>query len=191
LKNKSLLIVGLGNPGREYSETRHNAGFRVINRFAAKHSMKFRKKLFKPYLIAEKQFGDNRIILIKPYTYMNLSGQVLPHVFKSTRTGIENILVITDQIDLSPGQIRYKTKGSDGGHRGLRSIVGVTGTSDFKRIYIGIGRPDEGVPDHVLGIPSDQDRKDIEKAEIKASDYLMDFLTKKTDILMNEINRKR
>ena len=156
-----IFVFGLGNPGAGYEGTRHNVGFDAVSRMAAQMGLKLRKRCFRRYRMAT----DGKIALVEPLTYMNLSGEVFPELVKDG----DEVIVIVDQMDLPPGRIRVRRGGSSAGHNGLKSIIAAYG-EDFIRIYIGTGRPEEGVSvaDHVLSRFSDDVRplvdKDIDKA---------------------------
>lgn len=159
-------VIGLGNPGTNYEKTRHNAGFWILDRLAENLSIKFKKPFFKPYL----QAYSSPMTLIKPLTYMNNSGIVLPKVIPNNLEPL--IIIITDNMDLEPGRVRLKTKlGSGGGHNGIKSIIQSYGTSPWI-MTLGIGRPrnHESIIDHVLGQPSQKEipaiSSGIEKAVI-------------------------
>jgi len=153
------VVVGLGNPGPDYQNTRHNAGFWFVDRWAGNLGLSFRKPWFRPFFLAEKVFGAHKLILVKPTTFMNLSGEVLPSLLARTGASSDDLLVVFDQMDLPPGRLRLKPHGSHAGHNGLKSIDAVLGGGDYHRLAVGIGRPGPGlgVVDHVLGIPSDDD----------------------------------
>ncbi len=160
------LILGLGNIGAEYKETRHNCGFKVIELCAAFFHLKMKKRCFRLYQRAKLQKDDESFYLIKPLTYMNNSGNILPY-FKNVET--KDIIVICDQMDLPLSYIRIKKGGGTAGHNGIKSIINnLNGEKDFIRIYIGIGRPENGnsVVDHVLGVEKNQTlfNQGIEKA---------------------------
>ncbi len=165
-----MLIFGLGNPGPEYSGTRHNAGFQTVEKVAALKGLKLRKRCFCRYKTAS--FDGNT--LVEPLTYMNCSGEIFPELVKDG----DRVIVIVDQMDLPPGRIRIRTKGGSAGHNGLKSIISSYG-EDFIRIYIGVGRPPEGisVPDYVLSCPSDEDSALIGKAEDMAASAVLEIIT--------------
>lgn len=153
-----FIVAGLGNPGNEYSENRHNVGFMCIDRIHSFHSFPSWKKKFSAE-ISEKHLVDIRIILLKPQTFMNLSGKSLIEVINFYKLSLQNCLIIHDELDLSLGILRLKTGGGDAGHNGLKSISEKCG-KNYKRLRIGIGRPQnkEYVIKHVLSdfYPSEQ-----------------------------------
>jgi PTH1 family peptidyl-tRNA hydrolase len=145
------MAIGLGNPGRQYEGSRHNLGFRVIDRLAERFGIARWKSQFEA-LQARGEAAGRGILLAKPQTFMNNSGRAVAGILRFYKVPPEDWVVIVDDLDLPVGKIRLRSNGSDGGHRGLQSIIEALGTQDFKRIRIGIGRPTEGqtVVGHVL-----------------------------------------
>jgi PTH1 family peptidyl-tRNA hydrolase len=193
LKSSSpLLFVGLGNPGSEYHETRHNVGFRVLDRLAERWGITFRKPFFQPYEKAVFNDPASPVVLIKPLTFMNRSGMVIPGLLSHWHVEPDHLFIITDNMDLPPGEIRIKRKGSSGGHNGLSSVTSALGHGEFNRIYLGVGRPGDPaeVVDHVLGIPSPEEAIGMEEAEKRACDALAGLLTQPLDRIINEYNRR-
>ena len=139
-KTKPYLIVGLGNPGREYSASRHNVGFMVVDRLAEKLETSFRKAKMNALMTALRYNGE-RLILIKPQTFMNLSGQAVSSFIRFYKLPLENVLVIYDDVDLPFEILRMKPDGGDAGQRGVRSIIQQLGTKTFPRLRVGIDRP--------------------------------------------------
>jgi peptidyl-tRNA hydrolase, PTH1 family len=172
------LIVGLGNPGKKYQKTRHNIGFRVLDSLAKKHSEKFVKKdKFKAELI-ESAFNGTKTILLKPQTYMNLSGESLKKILKWRKIELENILVVYDDLDLELAKLRMRQKGSSGGHNGIQSLIDHLNTNEFQRLKIGISRPskDRQAADYVLA-PFDKEEERvlpeiIEDAVLRIEEFL-------------------
>ncbi|MBM6616103.1 aminoacyl-tRNA hydrolase [Bacillus suaedaesalsae] len=146
------LIIGLGNPGREYAQTRHNVGFIAIDELAHRHHIPLDKEKFKG-VFGTGMINGEKIILLKPLTYMNLSGESVRPLMDYYDIDPEDIVVIYDDLDLPVGKVRLRAKGSAGGHNGMKSIIQHLGMQEFKRIRIGIDRPKNGmkVPDYVLG----------------------------------------
>ena len=161
-----MIVFGLGNPGAKYRGTRHNVGFDTVERIAALKGIKLRKRCFRLY---RKAVSDS-LVLIQPLTYMNSSGDIAPECVK----GDDTVVVIVDQMDLPPGKIRIRRGGSSAGHNGLKSMIGAIGP-DFIRVYIGTGRPSEGVSvaDHVLSRCSREDRMLLDKAEERAAEAIL------------------
>ena len=133
------VVVGLGNPGKQYENTRHNVGFNVIDILAKEYGISVTKIKHKA-LIGEGRIGTEKVLLVKPQTYMNLSGETLIDIYKYYKVDMENIIVIYDDIDLEVGKLRIRKKGSAGTHNGMRSIVKCLGATDFPRVRVGIGQ---------------------------------------------------
>jgi peptidyl-tRNA hydrolase, PTH1 family len=148
-----LLVAGLGNPGREYERTRHNAGWMVIDELARRHGASFRSKFSGQ--LSETRLDALKLALLKPETYMNVSGQSIGAARKFFKVDPADVLVVHDDVDLEPGRLQAKFGGGLAGHNGLRSIAQALGTNDFLRLRIGVGRPGRGdrrsVADYVLG----------------------------------------
>lgn len=184
------LIVGLGNIGKEYESTRHNVGFMAIDKFADLVGASFHEeKQFKGF-IAETRINGEKVILLKPTTYMNLSGDSLILVKKFYKIDLEDILVLNDDLDQPVGHIRYRAKGSAGGHNGLKSIIQNLGTEEFQRIRIGIDRSKViAVVDWVLGKFSKEDLEKLEPVFNKTIDGIKAFIAgTDTNKLANIIN---
>lgn len=158
------LIIGLGNPGTEYEETRHNVGFKAIDYLADDHNINPNKNKFKA-LFGEGRVGDKKVILAKPQTYMNLSGESVQMFVKWYKVSPKDILIIYDDVSLPPGQLRIREKGGAGGHNGIRNIIQQLGTDEFQRIKIGIGEKPQGwnLADYVLSRFSGPEMKIMEK----------------------------
>ena len=148
-----LLVAGLGNPGREYERTRHNAGWMVMDELARRHDGSFRSKFSGQ--LSETRLDDLKLALLKPETYMNVSGQSIGAARKFFKVDPADVLVVHDDVDLEPGRLQAKFGGGLAGHNGLRSIAQALGTNDFLRLRIGVGHPGRGdrrsVADYVLG----------------------------------------
>jgi peptidyl-tRNA hydrolase, PTH1 family len=148
-----LLVAGLGNPGREYERTRHNAGWMVVDELARRQGGSFRSKFSGQ--LSETRLDDLKLALLKPETYMNVSGQSIGAARKFFKVDPADVLVVHDDVDLEPGRLQAKFGGGLAGHNGLRSIAQALGTNDFLRLRIGVGRPGRGdrrsVADYVLG----------------------------------------
>ncbi|SFB31693.1 peptidyl-tRNA hydrolase [Lentibacillus halodurans] len=182
-------VVGLGNPGRKYSKTRHNIGFMVIDELAGRHRWKLKKDKFKGRSTVETSDGE-KVILLKPQTFMNLSGESVRPVMDFYQIAPENVLVIYDDLDLPAGKIRLRQKGGHGGHNGIRSIIDHLGTKEFKRLRIGIGRPAAAIPvvDYVLQSFSSEQQDDVESGIKKSADACETWLQKPFAEVMNEFN---
>lgn len=161
----SYLIVGLGNPGKEYEETRHNIGFRFLDTFAAGQNTRIDRAKFKA-LTADVTYQGVRVLLMKPQTYMNNSGEAVREAATFYKIPTERVLVIYDDISLEPGRVRLRKKGSDGGHNGIKSIIQHLGSDAFPRVKIGVGakpHKDYDLAAWVLGTPSPEDRERMAK----------------------------
>lgn len=168
------LIVGLGNPGNEHTDTRHNAGFWFVDALASKYSVPFRPDAKFHSETGRIQTTGIDCWLCKPMTYMNVSGQAVQSIANFYKIALEEILVVHDEIDLDAGTVRLKTDGGHGGHNGLRDIIEKTGGNNFIRLRIGVGHPGskERVTPHVLGKPDPDDRRLIEDAIDNAIDIM-------------------
>ena len=174
------LIVGLGNIGNEYEGTRHNVGFSTIDILAQKLNVTFNLEPKFKGLIASTNVMGEKVILLKPTTYMNLSGEAISLVMNYYKIDVEDFIVICDDLDMEVGKLRFRTKGSAGGHNGLKNIILHLNTDVFNRIKIGISR-DKFIPvvDYVLGHFSGEDKEKIEDAYNKVANSLYDYLTHK------------
>lgn len=182
------LIVGLGNPGNEYNNTRHNIGFIIIDFFANYHGVEINKKKFNG-LYGEFLFNNEKIILLKPQSYMNLSGEVVRDYVNYFKINNDDILVISDDLDMEFGRIRLKYKGSCGGHNGLRNIEKCLGTNEYKRLKFGISNNKNiDTKDYVLGKFNDNDVLKISNMSDKFISLLNDYLVFDFDVLMNKYN---
>ncbi|HEC97455.1 MAG TPA: aminoacyl-tRNA hydrolase [Nitrospirae bacterium] len=182
------VIVGLGNPGRKYSGTRHNIGFRVIDSLSKRLSVVFTEK--KKYITGEGLYKDNRLILVKPLTYMNLSGVAVREVLRMRNCPAERLIAVHDDLDLPVGRIRIRERGSSGGHRGIQSIIESIGTNEFIRVKIGVGRsPEIPAEVYVLKKFSPQERELIDEAVESASDAVLSVIDKGVSGAMTEYNR--
>jgi len=185
------LIVGLGNPGLEYSLTRHNVGFMVIDNFAKKYNVNFNRQKFNG-LYAELTINNEKIILLKPQSYMNLSGEVVSKFVNFYKICIEDILIINDDLDLPLGSYKLKQSGSSGGHNGLKNIELHLGTKNYKRLKIGISKAkNRDVKDYVLGHFSSSELEILKNIIEYSENILDDVLNYKFDKVMNIYNTKR
>jgi PTH1 family peptidyl-tRNA hydrolase len=182
------LIVGLGNPGARYARSRHNVGFIVVERFAHAHALRFARKRFNAE-IAEGNIGDARVLLAKPQTFMNLSGEAVGKLFAFYKIAPRDLLVVYDDLDLPLGKLRLRPKGSAGGHHGMESILARIGTSDFPRLRVGIGRPNPNADiDHVLGTFTEDERALMDETFARAVQAIETWLCEGIDAAMNQFN---
>jgi len=182
------LIVGLGNPGKEYEKTRHNAGFRFIDNYAEKKGLSFNKEKFKG-LYAELNHNGEKVILLKPQKYMNLSGEVINDFMNFFKINPEDILIIYDDLDTEKGKIKIKYKGSSGGHNGLKNIENHLKTQEYKRIKIGISKDkDQDKIDYVIGKVPNEEYELINSVNKKAENIIDDYLNMTFDNFMNKYN---
>lgn len=190
------LIVGLGNPGRNYAHNRHNVGFRCINYLAKLHSMKS-KRIQCHSQVRIGNIADTEVLLAKPMAYVNLSGEVVQLLMRRHKIPIENLLVIYDDLDMPLGKLRLRSGGSAGGHRGIQSIISTLGTKDFSRIKIGIGRPEQErntaatkdtVINHVLSDFSPEEEEIIKPSIARAADAIECILSEGLIAAMNKFN---
>ena len=186
-----FVIVGLGNPGKKYEKTRHNMGFLAIDKLAEKYDINVNKLKHKA-LVGDGFISGQKALLVKPQTYMNLSGESVREIVSYYDVNLEDLIVIYDDFDLETGAIRIRKKGSAGSHNGMKSIIGQIQSKDFPRIRIGIGKSGGGAEgkDFVLGKTSKQDEKLIEDAVERAADAVGCILEKGIDNAMNEYNVK-
>ena len=183
------LIVGLGNPENDYANTRHNMGFNVINKLAEKYDIDVTKNGFKG-LYGTGIIEGKKIILLKPQTFMNLSGESILELKNFYKINIDDILVIYDDIDTEPGKIRIRKKGTAGTHNGLKSVVHCLETTDFARIRVGIGQPkgDISLMEHVIGPIDEEDIELLHNGVEKAKNAVEEVLKNGIDIAMNKYN---
>ena len=186
------IIVGLGNPGKEYGGTRHNIGFDVIELLAGQENISVAEKKHKA-MIGKGVVAGQRCILAKPQTFMNLSGEsvrALLDYYKADEK--EELIVISDDVSLDVGQIRIRKKGSAGGHNGLKNIIAMLGHDTFIRVKMGVGEKPRGwdLADYVLGRFSGPERKIMDEAAERAADAIRSIITQGADAAMNDFNRK-
>ncbi len=186
------IIVGLGNPGKEYGGTRHNIGFDVIELLAGQENISVAEKKHKA-LIGKGVVAGQRCILAKPQTFMNLSGEsvrALLDYYKADEK--EELIVISDDVSLDVGQIRIRKKGSAGGHNGMKNIIAMLGHDTFIRVKMGVGEKPRGwdLADYVLGRFSGPERKIMDEAAERAADAIRSIITQGADAAMNDFNRK-
>jgi peptidyl-tRNA hydrolase, PTH1 family len=182
------LVVGLGNPGPEYARTRHNVGFMVVDELSRRHRIPIRSSQHGAR-VGEGEIAGEPVALVKPLTYMNVSGRAVGPLLQRHSLPPVNLVVIYDDADLPVGKIRVRARGSAGGHGGLKSIIGTIGSSEFPRVRIGIGRAGKGdLVDHVLGGFRHDERETVEHAVQRAADAVEHFLSHGIDAAMNRFN---
>ena len=183
------LFVGLGNPGLKYENTRHNAGFMVIDALLDKLGLRLDQSAFKAEYTTFRHKGE-KIIILKPMTYMNLSGESVLACLKYYKLTSEDLIVVHDDLDLPVGKLRLRTRGSSGGQKGMGNIIDLLHTSDIKRIRIGIGK-DPNIPtvDYVLGKFSKEERPVFDKGRDLARDALLSYLDEDFSKIMNTYNQ--
>ncbi|CEN31931.1 aminoacyl-tRNA hydrolase [Paraclostridium sordellii] len=183
------VIVGLGNPGKQYEHTRHNVGFDVIDILAKEYGISVTKIKHKA-LIGEGRVGSEKVILVKPQTYMNLSGETLIDIYNYYKVDSNNIVVIYDDIDLEVGKIRIRKKGSGGTHNGMRSILKCLGTNEFPRVRIGVSKPRQGqdLADFVLSRFRKEEADDIQDGLEKAAKAVDCMIRENLYLAMNKYN---
>ncbi len=174
------LIVGLGNPGKEYEKTRHNCGFRALDVLAAKLGCKVDKAKFQG-LYGQVNYGGSKLLLLKPLTYMNLSGRSVLQLSAYFHVPPQRIIVLFDDISLEPGRLRIRADGSAGGHNGIKSIISEIGSQEFPRVKIGVGgkaHPQQDLADHVLSTFSSPEEKALSSALERAADAALCIIDK-------------
>ena len=184
------LLVGLGNPGDQYENTRHNVGFMVADELGERHNVPIQRLKFRA-LTNTITVGDEKVLLMKPVTYMNLSGEAVHEAAAFYKIPPEHVLVISDEVSLAPGKIRVRRSGSAGGHNGLKNIIAHLGTDQFPRIRLGVGQkphPDYDMADWVLGKFQGEDKKAVEEAVKRAADAAECLIREGVDKAMNRYN---
>ena len=181
------LIVGLGNPGKKYEHTRHNMGFDVVDLFAELAQIDVDKESFKG-LVGRGKVYDEDVFILKPQTYMNLSGESVREIVNYFKINIDDIIVVYDDMALEPGKIRLRPGGSSGGHKGIQNIIENLSTQNIKRIRVGIGEPTYDTIDYVLSKPTKEERDAIDEAIKEAVDALKDILKSNFDRAMTKYN---
>ena len=186
----NTLIVGLGNPGLEYSATRHNLGFLCLDRLATKHRLRFTGKRGKSAL-ARGAINGHDVALAKPQTYMNLSGESVRDLLRIYKMPTTALLVVYDDVDLPTGTVRIRERGGPGTHNGMRSIVDEIGTTDFPRLRIGVGMPTDGeqLADYVLGLPAAEERAVLDEALDRSIEAIETVARRGLGAAMNQFNR--
>jgi len=187
--NKMKWIVGLGNPGSNYAKTRHNIGFMALDRLADRHNISITQNKCKA-LIGEGNIGGVKTVLIKPMTYMNLSGESVRAYMDFYKVNLEDLIVVYDDMDTEIGKVRLRYQGSAGGHNGIKSIIQHTGTQQFNRVRMGISRPDPGhaIVDYVLSTFMKKEKEALEQTIEQTCDALEYSLTNTFEQTMAKFN---
>lgn len=183
------MIIGLGNPGKKYEKTRHNIGFQVIDELATRlDAPPMQAKFNGMYTVVHRPEG--KVMLVKPLTYMNLSGECVRPLMDYYNIDVEDIIVLYDDLDFAPGELKLRQKGSAGGHNGMKSLIQHIGTDNFKRIRLGIGRPTNGmkVVDYVLADFSKEESSDIQEMINQSATACVKWLQTPYLEVMNEFN---
>jgi PTH1 family peptidyl-tRNA hydrolase len=185
------LIVGLGNPGTRYEGSRHNIGFLVVDRFATEHHIPVSTKRFKA-ILGNGWIDSQKVVLFKPMTFMNLSGEAVKKALHFFCSGPEDLIVIHDDLDLSLGRLRFKVRGGDGGHLGVRSIIESIGANSFLRLKVGIGRPPRGVDtaEYVLNPFEIVEQACLNRALDQAAEALKVMFVEGLQTAMNRFQKK-
>lgn len=183
------LIVGLGNPGKEYEMTRHNIGWMALDRLAKEWNIDVTKNKYRA-LYGEGTVKGEKVVLLKPMTYMNLSGESLSQAMQWYKPEIQDIVVLYDDMDIPLGKLRLRTKGSPGGHNGIKSLIQHLGTQEFNRVRMGVGRPHPGsdVIKHVLTNFRKEEVEEVENAVSKIRDVIECIIDQGFVIAMNRFN---
>ena len=184
------LVVGLGNPGARYESTRHNMGFLALDRLAEREKLRFNKLRFKAWT-AEWKLGEDKVLVMKPQTYMNLSGESVGAAARFYKIPADHILVVSDDIALPVGKLRLRAAGSAGGHNGLKNIIRHLGSDRFPRIKVGVGMPQNAeydIADCVTGMPMGEEQKILLDALDRAAQAIPAVITLGMDKAMNRFN---
>ncbi len=187
------LIAGLGNPGPRFRGTLHNVGFDVVDELARRHGAGFDSAPAEALLARLRNVGPEGVLLVKPLTFVNVSGRAVGALQRYYRVALEDLLVVVDDVNLEAGRLRVRAKGSAGGHNGLKSIIESLGTDAFPRLRVGVGRgdPRRDLADHVLAKAPATDREVLEVAKAAAADAAELFMTGTLQDVMNRFNARR
>lgn len=184
-----MIIVGLGNPGEQYENTRHNVGYRVVEKVAEKLNIAINKEKFSG-MYGEGSYNGKKVMLLKPTTYMNLSGESVCEIVDFYKLPLSELLVVYDDIDIDLGNIRIRPEGSSGTHNGMRNIADMLGSHDFARVRVGTGKPTEGLDlaEYVLGKFNDNEKDIIKKSIDDAAEAVLEILDNGIEKAMNIYN---
>lgn len=189
-----ILLVGLGNPGPKYHDTRHNIGFIVLDLYAHREGYTFSNVSRPcPFAVASKKNHGRHVFLLKPYTYMNKSGEAVFSLMQYYKISISNILVVHDDLDIPLGNLKFVREGGSGGHKGIKSVIERLGSNAFPRLKLGIGRPEKeiSVEKYVLSSFNKEEKKSLERLLDVACDGLTYFLEQGIEAAMNQFNAIR
>lgn len=182
------ILVGLGNPGEKYAVTRHNLGFMVVDRLAGRLGVEVRRRRFRS-LVGETPLDDDRLVLVKPLTYMNRSGQSVKSALEYYACSADSLMVICDDFNLPLGKLRVRRKGSGGGHKGLESIIHSIGSTEFPRLRIGLGLPSQSqASEYVLAPFSKEEKGVIDEALERACEAVIDWVRGGIDACARKYN---
>lgn len=181
------IIVGLGNPGRKYKDTRHNTGYRVVEELASRYNIDKEESKFDA-IIGHLRIGSEKVLVVKPLTYMNLSGNAVQPLVNWFKLDLTDLLVVYDDMDLPPGTLRIRSFGGNGGHKGMNSISQRLSSKNFPRVRVGIGRPEDDTIDWVLGKFTGEEKELIESTVEKAADAIECWIKNGIDTAMNRYN---
>jgi PTH1 family peptidyl-tRNA hydrolase len=189
MEERRRIIAGLGNPGKQYAHSRHNVGFMVVDRLAEAHGLKFSRMMSRA-IVALGEIEGAKIALVKPQTFMNLSGESVGPITKFYKVTPADLLVVYDELDLPEGQLRMRPKGGAGGHNGMKSIIARVGSPDFPRLRVGLGRPPGRMDpaDYVLQSFTAAERSAMDEALDKAVQGIGRWLSDGIDSAMNFVN---
>ena len=184
-----FLIIGLGNPEEDYSNTRHNMGFNAVNKLANQYNIEINKKKFNG-LYGTGIIENEKVILLKPQTYMNLSGDCIKEFVDFYKLDTKHLIVIFDDIDIKPGIVKIRKKGGPGTHNGMKSVVERLKTEDFTRVRVGIGQPEHkgDLINYVIGYIPEEDKIKLDEATTIAKDAVIEIIKNGVDSAMNKIN---
>ena len=184
------MVVGLGNPGRKYEHTRHNVGFDVVDELARRAGVAFRRSWRFPADLAEATLAGKRVLLVKPRTFMNRSGEAVGPLARKRGVAPAELLVVVDDVELECGRLRLRRDGRAGGHNGLKSLIELVGSEAFPRVRVGVGRVPEGgdLVQHVLGRFAPAEREAVEQAVQRAADAVSAVLAEGLDKAQNKFN---
>lgn len=182
-----ILVVGLGNIGSKYDKTRHNVGFDVIDVLADRHNISVGKEKFKG-VCGEGIIENKKVMLLKPSTYMNLSGESILEAANFYKLSPNEIIIIYDDISLNVGRLRIRDKGSAGGHNGIKSVIANLKTDEFPRIKVGVGAPKNNLIEHVLGVFDKEERVIVEKVFEASADAIEEMIANGVNASMNKYN---